>query len=356
MLCCHHLEIGIIFGHEASRVDFALHPTNHVASAAQGWLFWNISERHAHCDSGAGRLAQESWLHQFGQPLTLSKSQFPHLWNGVNFGTCAVGSLCGLHETMHVKTPESCPPKQMFNVLAIVDLNLLWPWFFLQHIPNQYLYLVADQYFYNKHSPVEIRDSFLDLLGDVFFVVPGVVTARYHRGESLSTPIPHPTAGSQSSKASGCSKSYCLTTGHLLHPTFLQWEGVPEDAWDTTLHADLCNSCAFQSSGILIRSDVSVSSPGPGRKFPPPHNLGKGGPSFPDSFLFRSVFPSILAIRNSGAIRREYYLWGHKPCLPSSSLSSLSLSVSSIPLSSYFHNFLSREPTMCLTVFWALEL
>ncbi|XP_038513717.1 carboxylesterase 5A isoform X1 [Canis lupus familiaris] len=49
------------------------------------------------------------------------------------------------------------------------------------HIPNQYLYLVADQYFYNKHSPVEIRDSFLDLLGDVFFVVPGVVTARYHR-------------------------------------------------------------------------------------------------------------------------------------------------------------------------------
>ncbi|XP_035924827.1 carboxylesterase 5A isoform X2 [Halichoerus grypus] len=49
------------------------------------------------------------------------------------------------------------------------------------HIPNQYLYLVADQYFSNKHSPVEIRDSFLDLLGDVFFVVPGVVTARYHR-------------------------------------------------------------------------------------------------------------------------------------------------------------------------------
>ncbi|XP_077607496.1 carboxylesterase 5A isoform X1 [Crocuta crocuta] len=49
------------------------------------------------------------------------------------------------------------------------------------HIPTQYLYLAADQYFYNKHSPIEIRDSFLDLLGDVLFVVPGVVTARYHR-------------------------------------------------------------------------------------------------------------------------------------------------------------------------------
>uniref|UniRef100_A0A667HMG0 Carboxylic ester hydrolase n=1 Tax=Lynx canadensis TaxID=61383 RepID=A0A667HMG0_LYNCA len=49
------------------------------------------------------------------------------------------------------------------------------------NIPTQYLHLVADHYFYNKHSPVEIRDSFLDLLGDVVFVVPGVVTARYHR-------------------------------------------------------------------------------------------------------------------------------------------------------------------------------
>ncbi|XP_043455161.1 carboxylesterase 5A [Prionailurus bengalensis] len=49
------------------------------------------------------------------------------------------------------------------------------------NIPTQYLHLVADHYFYNKHSPVEIRDSFLDLLGDVLFVVPGVVTARYHR-------------------------------------------------------------------------------------------------------------------------------------------------------------------------------
>uniref|UniRef100_A0A8P0NWE2 Carboxylesterase 5A n=1 Tax=Canis lupus familiaris TaxID=9615 RepID=A0A8P0NWE2_CANLF len=57
------------------------------------------------------------------------------------------------------------------------------------HIPNQYLYLVADQYFYNKHSPVEIRDSFLDLLGDVFFVVPGVVTARYHRGYPSLPPV-----------------------------------------------------------------------------------------------------------------------------------------------------------------------
>ncbi|XP_074170951.1 carboxylesterase 5A isoform X6 [Rhinolophus sinicus] len=49
------------------------------------------------------------------------------------------------------------------------------------HIPTQYLYLLADKYFHNKHSQFEIRNRFLDLLGDVFFVVPGLVTARCHR-------------------------------------------------------------------------------------------------------------------------------------------------------------------------------
>ncbi|KAI5936180.1 Carboxylesterase 5A [Manis javanica] len=49
------------------------------------------------------------------------------------------------------------------------------------HISAQYLNLVENEYFYNKHSLVEICSSFLDLLGDVFFLVPGLLTARYHR-------------------------------------------------------------------------------------------------------------------------------------------------------------------------------
>ncbi|XP_036689249.1 carboxylesterase 5A isoform X1 [Balaenoptera musculus] len=49
------------------------------------------------------------------------------------------------------------------------------------HIPVQYLYLVANEYFYNKHSLIDTRNCFLDLLGDVFFVIPGLVTAQYHR-------------------------------------------------------------------------------------------------------------------------------------------------------------------------------
>ncbi|EGW00046.1 Carboxylesterase 7 [Cricetulus griseus] len=49
------------------------------------------------------------------------------------------------------------------------------------HIPTQYLHVVAKEYFQGKHSLTDIRDTLLDLFGDVFFVVPGLVTARYHR-------------------------------------------------------------------------------------------------------------------------------------------------------------------------------
>ncbi|XP_014682871.1 carboxylesterase 5A isoform X1 [Equus asinus] len=54
------------------------------------------------------------------------------------------------------------------------------------HVPVQHLHLVANEYFYNKHSLFEIRNSFLDLLGDVFFVVPALVTAQYHRDAGAS--------------------------------------------------------------------------------------------------------------------------------------------------------------------------
>ncbi|XP_070254706.1 carboxylesterase 5A isoform X2 [Myotis yumanensis] len=49
------------------------------------------------------------------------------------------------------------------------------------HIPSQHLHLVVDEYFPGEQSIFEIRNNFLDLLGDVFFVVPGLITARCHR-------------------------------------------------------------------------------------------------------------------------------------------------------------------------------
>ncbi|XP_059523977.1 carboxylesterase 5A isoform X1 [Myotis daubentonii] len=49
------------------------------------------------------------------------------------------------------------------------------------HIPSQHLHFVADEYFHGEQSIFEIRNNFLDLLGDVFFVVPGLITARCHR-------------------------------------------------------------------------------------------------------------------------------------------------------------------------------
>uniref|UniRef100_A0A2K6G9L2 Carboxylic ester hydrolase n=1 Tax=Propithecus coquereli TaxID=379532 RepID=A0A2K6G9L2_PROCO len=91
----------------------------------------------------------------------------------------AIPSIIGInnHECGYL-----LPLKEMPEILAgsnkSLALRLIHS---LLHLPLQYLYVVANEYFHGKHSTVEIRDSFLDLLGDVFFVVPALVTARYHR-------------------------------------------------------------------------------------------------------------------------------------------------------------------------------
>ncbi|KAF0870589.1 EST1 carboxylesterase, partial [Crocuta crocuta] len=179
---------------------------------------------------------------------------------GVNNHEC--GFL--LPRTMHVKTSESCLPRQMLNMLVVADW-LSCGHDFLQHIPTQYLYLAADQYFYNKHSPIEIRDSFLDLLGDVLFVVPGVVTARYHRGESLSSTRCPAAAGSQPSKASGCRNSCCLMTGpappfYAGAPVyFYDFQHPPQCLKDTRpafVKADHTDEIRFVFGGAFLKSDI----------------------------------------------------------------------------------------------------
>ncbi|KAM3920334.1 pyrethroid hydrolase Ces2e-like [Leptodactylus fuscus] len=41
--------------------------------------------------------------------------------------------------------------------------------------------LVMDEYFGNTTDPLKIRDSFLDLCGDVMFAIPAIGTSNYHR-------------------------------------------------------------------------------------------------------------------------------------------------------------------------------
>lgn len=143
------------------------------------------------------------------------------VWSNHSLSACLSFQICALflmHPRISVCTKwakhrqhlQVCLSRLiLINRLAIViDLHFPWPWyflflslplpslplfshpsptffaFFLQHIPTQYLHVVAKEYFHDKHSLTEIRDALLDLLGDVFFVVPGLVTARYHRGES----------------------------------------------------------------------------------------------------------------------------------------------------------------------------
>uniref|UniRef100_A0A2K5V4K1 Carboxylesterase type B domain-containing protein n=1 Tax=Macaca fascicularis TaxID=9541 RepID=A0A2K5V4K1_MACFA len=86
-----------------------------------------------------------------------------------------------------VNNPECGFPLPMNEAPEILSgsksltLHLIQNILLSNHIPPQYLYLVANEYFHDKHSLTEIRDGLLDLLGDVFFVVPALITARYHR-------------------------------------------------------------------------------------------------------------------------------------------------------------------------------
>nr|XP_034378534.1 carboxylesterase 5A isoform X3 [Arvicanthis niloticus] len=73
-------------------------------------------------------------------------------------------------------TPEILLGSNESTALTLIHILL--------HVPTQYLHVVSKEYFHGKHSLTDIRDTLLDLFGDVFFVVPGLVTARYHREEA----------------------------------------------------------------------------------------------------------------------------------------------------------------------------
>ncbi|XP_035297577.1 carboxylesterase 5A [Cricetulus griseus] len=91
----------------------------------------------------------------------------------------AVPSIIGVNnQECGYILPMRDTPEILLGSNESVALNLIH---ILLHIPTQYLHVVAKEYFQGKHSLTDIRDTLLDLFGDVFFVVPGLVTARYHR-------------------------------------------------------------------------------------------------------------------------------------------------------------------------------
>ncbi|KAL1784461.1 carboxylesterase 5A isoform X1 [Sigmodon hispidus] len=91
----------------------------------------------------------------------------------------AVPSIIGVNnQECGYILPMRDTPEILLGSNESVALNLIH--IFL-HIPTQYLHVVANEYFQDMHSLTDIRDTLLDLFGDVFFVVPGLVTARYHR-------------------------------------------------------------------------------------------------------------------------------------------------------------------------------
>lgn len=52
-----------------------------------------------------------------------------------------------------------------------------------QNISKELIPVAIEKYLGGTDDPVQKKDLFLDLIGDVFFCFPSVTVARYHRGE-----------------------------------------------------------------------------------------------------------------------------------------------------------------------------
>lgn len=47
--------------------------------------------------------------------------------------------------------------------------------------------MITDEYLGNTDDPAELRDQFLDLLGDVGVVMPSIKALNYHKGELVNS-------------------------------------------------------------------------------------------------------------------------------------------------------------------------
>ncbi|KAG8437417.1 hypothetical protein GDO86_008205 [Hymenochirus boettgeri] len=71
---------------------------------------------------------------------------------------------------------EGMEKKQVESILRSFSL--------LDSVSNS-IPLIMDEYFGDTNNPIEIRDRFLELNGDIIFVIPALRTARYHRDSRL---------------------------------------------------------------------------------------------------------------------------------------------------------------------------
>ncbi|NXI43104.1 EST5A Carboxylesterase, partial [Galbula dea] len=48
-------------------------------------------------------------------------------------------------------------------------------------VPSEFLPMIVDEYLGNTDDPAELRDRFVDLLGDVGIIMPSIKALNYHR-------------------------------------------------------------------------------------------------------------------------------------------------------------------------------
>ncbi|NXH50935.1 EST5A Carboxylesterase, partial [Dicaeum eximium] len=54
-------------------------------------------------------------------------------------------------------------------------------------VPSDFLPVIIDEYLGDTEDPAELRDRFLDLLGDMAIVMPAIKALNYHRESGAPT-------------------------------------------------------------------------------------------------------------------------------------------------------------------------
>ncbi|KAF4799027.1 Fatty acyl-CoA hydrolase precursor, medium chain [Turdus rufiventris] len=87
------------------------------------------------------------------------------------------------------KAPEEILTAKEFNAVPFMIgvTNNEFGWNIRSDVPSDFLPMILDEYLGDTEDPAELRDGFLDLLGDMAIVMPAIKALNYHRESGAPT-------------------------------------------------------------------------------------------------------------------------------------------------------------------------
>lgn len=86
----------------------------------------------------------------------------------------AVLDICAFAESLKFKR---------WQIEVLIQTVIVCLFLVSKDVPSDFLPMILDEYLGDTEDPAELRDGFLDLLGDMAIVMPAIKALNYHRGK-----------------------------------------------------------------------------------------------------------------------------------------------------------------------------